>query len=411
MKKFLIRLAAAALGIFLIWNLYIFLKPPMKTQMIRYGTLEDASVHEALIIREETVINAGGTGVLESMVREHQLVKNGRQVATVYQGTVDTETQQKLKLVNDRITEISNTLDGGTIFDGDAHKLDQNIAVRASDLVVAAGTRNAVRATELREDLNKLMDKKRSVSGQSGTTSAILEQLRTEKQQYESMLSATRQPLYAPKPGLYSTAVDGFEEALTPAAIGAMTVTEFKTLQKTQVPAPEGSSAACKVMSNVEWSVAMLVDADEAGALQERMNRAAQNEQPLTVYLRLEGQTTDSAATVAYISPSEGNQCVVIATATDYNELALTHRKCSVTLVRAKYEGLKVPIEAIRVKDGAQGVYAVTDGLMKFKKADILFSDAHYAVLRENNTDSGSLLLYDEVVLSAKSINEGAMVR
>lgn len=411
MKKLLIRLAAAALAVFLIWNVYIFLNPPMKTQMVRYGTLEDASVHDALIIRDETVINAGGTGVLESLVREHELVKNGKQVATVYQGDVDSETQQKLKQVNDRITEITNTIESDTAFEGDAHKLEQNIAVRASDLVVASGTHNAKRATELREDLNKLMDKKRAVSGESGTTAAILEELRAQKQQYESMLSATRQPLYAPTPGLYSTAIDGFETALTPAAIGAMTVTEFETLQKTQVPAPEENSAACKVMSNIEWSAAMLMDADEAESLREQLNRAEQNGLSLTAYLRLEEETTDSNATIRYISPAENGKCVVIATSTDYNELALTTRKCKVTLVRAKYEGLKVPIEAIRVKDGQQGVYAVTDGLMKFKKTEVLFSDAHYAIVKENNLDSDALLLYDEVVLEAKNINEGAMIR
>ena len=411
MKKFLIRLFVAALVVFQVWNVYILLNPPMKTQMVRYGTLEDASVHPALIIRDETVISAGSPGVLESLAGELQLVKNGKQVAAVYQGDVDSETQQKLKQVNDRITEITNTLESDTLFEGDAHKLEENIAARASDLVVAANTRNVSRAAELRTDLNKLMDKKRSVTGQDGAAASVLDQLYAEKQQYESMLSATRQPLYAPKPGLYSTAVDGFETALTPAAIGAMTVSEFETLQKTEVPADPNANAACKVMSNIEWHAAMLLDEDEAEPIREGMERAAQNGLSYTVYLRLDEHLEDSTATVAYVSPAENGKCVVIATATDYNPVALQNRKLDITLVRDKYEGLKVPMEAIRVKDGVQGVYAVTDGLMKFKSTEILYNDAHYAIVKEDNLNADSLLLYDEVVLEAKNINEGALVR
>lgn len=413
MKKFLIRLFVVALVVFQIWNLYIFLNPPIKTQMIRYGTLEDASVHQALLIRDESVITANGGGVLESYVREYELVKNGKQVAAVYQGDVDSETQQKLKQVNDRITEITNTVESDTTFEGDQHKLEENIAVRASDLVVAANHQDAERASELRTDLDKLMDKKRAVSGESGSASAILEELYKEKQQYESMLSSTRQELYAPKPGLYSTAIDGYEQALTPAAIGSMTVADFENIQSLDIPAEEARAggAVCKIISNIEWNAALLMDAETAESIRSEWNSATQNGLSYTVYLRLDGQTEDSAATIQYISPASDGKCVLIATATDYNELALSNRKCNITLIRDKYEGLKVPMEAIRVKDGQQGVYTVTDGLMKFKKTEILYNNGQYAIVKEDNLNSGSLLLYDEVVVSAKEINEGALVR
>lgn len=413
MKKFLIRLFVAALVVFQIWNLYIFLNPPIKTQMIRYGTLEDASVHQALLIRDESVITANGSGILESYVREYELVKNGKQVAAVYQGDVDSETQQKLKQVNDRITEITNTVESDTAFEGDQHKLEENIAVRASDLVVAANRQDAERASELRTDLDKLLDKKRAVSGESGTASAILEELRQQKQQYESMLSSTRQELYAPKPGLYSTAIDGYEQVLTPAAIGSMTVADFENIQGMDISAEQARSngAVCKVVSNIEWNAALLMDAETAESIRSEWNSASQNGLTYTVYLRLDGQTQDSPATIQYISPASDGKCVLIATATDYNEPALSNRKCSITLIRDKYEGLKVPMEAIRVKDGQQGVYTVTDGLMKFKKTEILYNNGQYAIVKENNLGSNTLLLYDEVVVDAKEINEGALVR
>ncbi|MBE7031055.1 MAG: hypothetical protein E7409_06470 [Ruminococcaceae bacterium] len=400
MKKFLFRLVTASLAVFLFWNLYLYLNPPVKSEMARHGSMEDSSVHDCLIIREEVLIPGDTGGVLESYVRENDMVKKNKAVAAVYRGDVDGATAQKLKTVNDRIAEITATASEQLSFDGDRRKVDDDIATRVADLAIAATNRNAARAADLKIELARLLDRRTSVSGEAGAASTLLADLRAEKAQYEALLSSSKQTLVSPVSGIYSSDVDGFEQVLTPGATGSMTVEDFQTVLKSE-PDPAAAGAPCKIMSNIEWSAALLVEE----------SLAARCKVGETVYLRLGEDQTESKATIRYISPQSGRKAVVIATSTHYNASAFTDRIVKAYLIKDKYSGLKLPFEAVRVKDGQTGVYTVTDGLMKFKRAEVLFQDGKEAILKEDNAVSGNLLLYDEVVVSAKTVEEGMLVR
>ena len=83
-------------------------------------------------------------------------------------------------------------------------------------------------------------------------------------------------------------------------------------------------------------------------------------------------------------------------------------RFVKISLIKNKYSGLKIPVEALRVNDGKTGVYVVVDGIVKFKKAKVLYKDDGYAIVEENNISQGGLLLYDEVIVSSsRKVKEG----
>ena len=43
----------------------------------------------------------------------------------------------------------------------------------------------------------------------------------------------------------------------------------------------------------------------------------------------------------------------------------------------------------------------MVDGIVKFKKVKVMYKDSGYAIVEENNTSQGGLLLYDEVIVSS----------
>ena len=79
----------------------------------------------------------------------------------------------------------------------------------------------------------------------------------------------------------------------------------------------------------------------------------------------------------------------------------LTSRLVSVTAIKSTYSGLKVPLEAIRVKDGNPGVYVRTENTVKYRNIDVLYKNDEIAIVRVDNTKAGSLLLYDEIIVDA----------
>lgn len=402
MKKFLLHVLIFCLVAFQIWNIFILFNPPVKTEMVYYDTIASADEYDGIIIRDETVIISDSSGVLESATTENNVVKKGKMVASVYTGSVDGDTQEKLKQINARIAEITGSQENSLVFEGDQAKIESNISTRISDMIVSINDKDIRHVSELKGALNVLISKKNEVSGDSGSVAAMLDELKSQKAQYEQMLSSSRQDLYAPRAGIFSTKIDGFEQILSGDGMKSMTVENFNTVSDTEPAITQGAGQpVCKIVNNVEWHVAMLVDSEKASEMSVGQ----------AVYIRIGDSVAEYNATVSYISPAEGNKCVVGVTATEYSDEAMAHRKTGITLITNKFSGIKIPIKAVRVNDGVQGVYTVTEGLMKFKKADIIYMDDNYAIARENNSDGGSLLLYDEVVVDAKEVGENMAIR
>lgn len=402
MKKFMLRVFVICLVVFQIWNIAILLNPPVKSEMVRYGTIENSGEYDGMIIRDEYVIIADASGVLESEAGENDVVKKGKHIASVYAGSVDPDTQAKLKQINARIAEISGSQADNLIFENDKAKIESHISTRISDMIISINNKNLRRISELKNDLNVLMAKKLEISGESGSMATLLNDLKNEKERYERQLSTSKQNLYAPRAGIYSTVIDGFEQILSGESLKVMTVDDFKNIYDTEPKISDGAQApVCKIVSNVEWYAAMSVPNDKASEMWVG--------QP--VYIKIGENSEEYKAAVSYISPEDGKKCVVGVTATEYSQQAMKTRKEKITLITNKYNGIKIPIEAIRVNNGVQGVYTVTEGLMKFKTAEILHKDNKYAIVKENTGDRGSVLLYDEVVIDAKEVGENIAVR
>ena len=402
MKKFLTQILIFCLVVFQIWNIYILLNPPVESEMVVYGTISNEDEYDGIIIRDETVIKSDSTGVLESAVTENEVVKKGKMIASVYTGGGDGDAHTKLKQVNERIAEITGAQASSLVFEGDRAKIESNISSRISDMIISINEKNIRNVTKLKGDLNVLIDKKHEVSGESGSVATMLDELQAQKAQYENQLSASRQNLFAPVAGIYSTLIDGFEELLGGNALASMTVEDFKNLKNTEPQIVEGADQpVCKIVNNVQWYVAVTMDAEKATELKNGQS----------VYIKIGESAKEYNGTVSYISPAHKNKCVVGVIATEYSDEAMSNRKSKITLITQKHTGIKIPIKALRVNNGVQGVYTVTEGLMKFKKADIIYKDNNYAIARENNSDSSSVFLYDEVVIDAKEVGENIAIR
>ena len=402
MQKFILRVLIFCLAAFQLWNIVILLNPPVKSEMVRYDTISNFVEGEGLIIRNETVINSDSSGVLESAAVENGVVKKGKMVASVYAGAVDNDTQTKLKQINARIAEIAGAQGSSLVFEGDHTKIENNISARISDIIISINDKNIRHVSELKGDLNVLIGKKNEVSGESGSVATILDELKAEKERYERILSSSRFDLYAPRAGIYSTLIDGFEQVLSGSSMMSMTVEDFENIMKTENELKEGADQpVCKIVDNVEWYVAMLVNNEKASEMKVGQS----------VYLKLGDNAQEYNATISYISPADGKKCLVGVTATEYSDDAMKGRKTKVTLITDKYTGIKIPIEAVRVHEGVQGVYTITEGLMKFKQADIIYKDDNYAIARENNSGNNSVLLYDEVVVDAKKVGENISIK
>lgn len=399
MKKAFKFLLITAIVLFIGVNAIKFFNPEIKTDMVSHGEMEMSYSLDALIIRNETVVTADRSGVLESMVTENEMVRKDKHIASIYESEVDENAKKKLIYINERINEIQNARAAATDNFSDDYRVESSISGKITEMIKASAEHDVSKMMKLKNELGLLNDKKNALSGNIEKADQILNSLKSQKAEYEGKLSRAKQDLFSPASGIYSTNVDGFEKLVTDASAKNMLPDDLETLLKTKITADDikKSQIVCKVIDSFEWSASVIVTQNELSNI--KMGD--------TVYLRNHNSSEDAVATVTYISTPQNGKYVLTATSDATSSWAMEERIASIDLVKKRYSGLKVPIAAIRVKDDITGVYTVVDSIVRFKKVNILYKNNKYAIVEENNTQNGGLLLYDEVITSGNKIKDG----
>ncbi len=398
MKKFVRFLPAVLILLFVFVNIIRAVSPDYKTEMVQHGDMELSYSFNALVIRNETVVSSDYKGVLESMVSENEMVPKGKLVASIYDEAIDESVKKKLISINERIAVIEAAGAKDSSY-SDSYRTEADINQKISDMRSAAEEKNVKKISEAKNELGLLNDKR--LSGDDGSKSEnILASLRAEKEKCENSLSKSKKEIYSPASGNFSTAIDGFEQIVTPDIASNLTPDDLQAIFDTEITKKDirKSGIVCKITDSLNWSVAVSATDKEISNLKEGD----------TVYLRNYSSYTDVPATISYISAPKNGKYVLCATSDVSCDWSATERFLNIDFVKKKYSGLKVPTAALRVVDGETGVYTVSDGLVKFKKINILYKDGKYAIAEENNSALGGLLLYDEVIVSdSKKIKSG----
>jgi len=359
-----------------------------KLEMVQHGEMEKSYSFDAVIIRDETLIENESNGVLESMVEENEMVRRNKHVASVYETKVDASVKEKLTNLNIRIEEISKLKEEAGSVVSAGFIIEGAIDEKVNELSLAISEHNVKKVLSIKNEISLLNDKK-TVWEQGGEyTDKILEDLKKEKEEYEKKLGNSKQDLFSPASGIYSTNIDGYENILSSACIGTMTPDDFYSI-KNMKKTPKDSH--CKIIDNFEWSVAFVATEKEISKVKTGSS----------VYIRNESSPKDMIATITYISPPQKGKFLVIATSDVSCDWAMKDRFIKIDLIKNKYVGLKVPVKALRVVNNNTGVYVVVDGIVKYKKVRVLYKDSGYAIVEENNVSRGGLLLYDEVIVSS----------
>lgn len=403
MKKILKIVAIPGIILIIVTIISLIFSDGITYEVIRHGEMEKSYSFSAMVIRNETVILSQKSGVLESHVDNGEMIRKNKHIASIYESKIDENTKRTIERINARIDEITKIKDQFSASEIGAYQVDGVMDSKMRDLSDAMEKGDMKEVTALANELNLLNDRKNALQKGADYTEDTLKALLAEKAEAEKELGSSKQDLFSPAAGIYTTDVDGFERLLTPNAIGEMTPYEFDAIKKMNEKdrAKPKANEVCKIIEGTEWSVAFVATEKELSKLKEGSR----------VYIRAKNHEEDSEARISYISTPVNGNYLVIATSDKDCTWAMKERFVEIDLIRSKHTGLKVPIAALRVKDGKTGVFAVVDGIVYFKEVNVLYKDSVYAIVEEDNTSRGGLLLYDEVVVSSRrELKEGERI-
>lgn len=396
MKKLVPKILILILVIYVVYSVFNIYNSTERTIIAQIETFEKSYEFDGIITRSEYLVSADvdDSGVLDPAVSENEMVKKGKVVAVYYDSTIDDETRTRLADINKRISEINSSPNDVSMLDSNPQKIDEEIDKKVEEIVEASFRRDMNAVSAARLDASLLIDRKLELEGGGEIKADNLESLRAEKLRLERSYGGKKIEIVSPSHGIFSTTLDGYEEILTSEKALSMTVSDYETAKKKAVSTEEAikKGVVCKIIDNSKWWISIM--ANEQQATSFKTGEA--------VTVRFAGENKDIRATVEYISPAQSGDYIITLSSIAYSEYITSNRFTSLTLVKNSYTGYKVPLEAVRVKDGKAGVYVKTENTIRYREIEVLYKDDKNAIVKADNTKDGALLLYDEIIIDMK---------
>ena len=273
------------------------------------------------------------------------------------------------------------------------------------------------RAEDYGAELRSLVLKRDYTHSSAEDLSAQLAELESQAATLRTQTGASTQRITAPEAGLYSAVVDGYETVLTPEALEELTPGRLARLEPDEdvLSAPNVG----KLVLGDAWYYAAAVDEETARTLQETKG----------LKLRFaKGVSRDLDVELLSVSEPEGGRVTVVFRGDTYLPELTLLRQQSAEVIRRTTEGIRVPIEAVRLRertvtddDGGEtlvretGVYCIVGMEARFKPVEVLYSDENFALVRSTldtaDTTTGleeiRLRAGDEVIITARDLYDG----
>ena len=389
-----------------------YLADPFSTAAAAYTKVEETVSANGWLIRTEQVLPGEGSGLLRLTRQEGEQVSQGGTVAKVYADQASLDRQTELDRLDERIEQLryaaEESLSGVASLRLDSQIQDSLLSLRRS---VESG---ALAQTESETaQLRSLILKRDYSRGDGADAAAELAGLQAQRKTLQAQAAGSVRSLTAPVSGIYSAVTDGYETVLTPERLKTLTLSDLSSLATD----PASTSGVGKLITSDRWYYAAALSAGDAASLKEGQS----------VTLRFsKGAAGDLPAEVWSLGEAENGRCLVVLSGREYlSELTLLRHQ-SAEIVLSSCEGIRVPQTALRVdtvtaadeETGEEtttrttGVYCAVGRKAYFKPVTVVYTGDGFSLVKSAaKKESQRLRSGDEIILTAKELADGAVVR
>lgn len=388
-----------------------YFQDPLSTTLAYTYTVEESTNVSGYVVREERVLSGESSGLLQLLREEGERVSAGGVVATVFADQASLDRQMEISSLDSRIEQLQYAQEAALGVEV-TQKLDVQISQKIVDYRTALTADNFQDAEKEGSTLrSQVLKRDYSVSG-TEDLDAQIQELQAQRKSLQSQAAGSVRRITAPEAGLYSAEVDGYETVLTPESLSDLTPSALQSVQADE----SVSSNVGKLVLGDSWYYAAILPAQTAEELEAS-----------SLTLRFaKGVDQDLPVTLAFTGPEENGQVVAVFRGDTYLSQLTLLRQQSAQVITKRYEGIRVPREAIRIvtettenEDGTTqetrttGVYCVVGREASFKPVKILYTSDSFALVEADVTSDQELLRLrpgEEVIVTAKDLYDGKIV-
>lgn len=405
MNSKIVKVITGLLSVFVI--LYVaaqavdYFYSPYKAQTVFKSTVNNSIFTDALVLRDETVIDQNKQGVIRYLVQNGSKVAQKSVIAEKYKSESDMLFQKQIESISEEIEVLTQAQDKGSTAAATLDSLTTQINDSYLEMMDAMQEGVYDSLNDYKYKLQGLIAKKHIVIGKQQDYNQRISALKQQQKDLQGSISQKPSVIASPHSGYFAQYVDGMESKYSRAGAKEVTAEEIQSLvaQKSQTAASGQSDKIGKIISTFEWNMTAYVSPEDAAALKEGQKVSVafpsfgEKQYPMVV----ESVELDNA--------TQTNQVILSCNIMDNNVTKMRAEKAEIIL--SKVTGIQIPKTAIRYENDEMGVYEKTGRKLYFRKIDKIYENQEYVISKDHEEDDRKHVYvhnYDDVVIEGKGL-------
>lgn len=382
--------------LFVVIQFYKVTHIELKTQTATVSTVYDKVSSEALFIRDESVVEKAATGVTVPCFEDGDKINVKGNVAMQFSSSKAAANYSKYTDLTNQI-KYYQTLEAQTV--GQSANLETiNEDIEQKVINYADGLcRNKIGDTA--QELDSVLVRRQLIIGEDVDLLSIIENLRDKRNSYSSF-SKPDKYIKTDESGVFSNYTDGYENIIDFDKAEETSVKEFKSALSAVDKSKDVADNVGKLVTSYTWYVQTLVSTDTVKNLE--------NGDYVNIVLKDDSSKEFKAEIVSGADVSLGQKETLLVLKLNEMDADIAKlRKAEIEIRRNKYEGIKIPSEALHVVDDKKGVYVLIASQIKFREVNIIYSDDDYVLAEYDESNTNSIHLYDKIITQGKDLKDG----
>lgn len=370
----------------------------LQTQTAVTTTVYDTISAEALIIRDEHIIKNDGSAITVPSLNDGDKINVGGNVAYTFSSSDSANAYARYNEIMDKLSYY-DSLQSQTVGQAaNVESINKQIDIDVDSYIRSVYSNADV--DDASQQINGSLVQRQLIIGEKVDFSSITQELRKEADSYASAAKAAGY-VTTDKSGVFSSYTDGYEDIISYDKACDQTVDSIKkAIKKIDKSADKKSNNIGKLVTSYNWYIEMVVPADGVVDLYDG--------QYVTIAFKNNNSKTLNAKIISGAEPDMGaKETLLILQCNDMNADIASIRLEQVEIRCKSYEGIKVPVEALHVVDGKKGVFALISSQVRFRVADVIYSDDDWVLLSFDKDSKDGIRLYDKIIIQGKDLEDG----
>ena len=394
-----IVIAVLVIAVYIIFQFYSVSHVELETQTATLTTVYNKIDATALVVRDEHTLDAAASGVTVPCISDGDKVRVDGNVAMTFSSADEAKKFSQYADITKELKYYEN-LESMTVGQvGNVETLDSEIAAKTDEYIRATAKLSTSGVADRSSELNETILRRQMLIGENVDLVSIIQDLRKQQQSY----SGTKPSSYIKTDvsGVFSSYTDGFEQSFDYSKITEMKLDDVKkALKKVDSKTNKSGKYLGKLVTSYQWYFLCAVPSDAVKGLE--------NGNTIQVALKNSDDTVINMQIISGAQPEAGaKETVLVLGSSTMNSKLASIRKEDIEIRIDSKEGIKVPSAALHVEDGKKGVYALISSQIRFREAEVIYSDEDYVLLKFDPENGNGIRLYDKIIIQGKGLSDG----